>query len=569
MMKLKTVVALMLLTDPLCAANQSAVTTPSGSTNGSLVATHIPVANGPSGLVDFGAFTFLNFTNPSYGGKGDAIQGVVDCVFTVSSTLVTCPNETFAPTDVGKLFFADDIGTSYAPLVTTISSWVDVHDFHIAVSAQAPALNRIASYTVSVQGSGYTFGSTQTLVGGTAQVVGTGTPAVLDVVSASIAAGGSGASGTTCTMTGTTGTALSGKFFTATAPISGGAVVNPVTVTFGSYYTAGMADTTHEPVTSNCGVAGAQLAVLMGAPFEYRTTGTGLYTTLPCSGVSAAATTSSDGGTGLTLLCNSNQTTATWGADNKPALQAVIAASNLASAAGKPVAIYIPAGNYLTSPVNTTVNGYGCWIGDGHNLSNVFTVPNTAGDTFSWLDSNRGPSLQFLGGTQIFSDATKKNQAGGCFRGISVIGDRNSTVRQNALMFYGKTEFFLAHDFYVGYMRGNAIGFGADSTGYGGILESKFDNGTFLLDGDSGIPTIDLGSVGHGDGVNNDDLADVRVFDSFGAGIAFRGCSSLNGARAFRMWGNVYVEGSSVSKTGLALFERVIPDQHRRFCIRN
>jgi hypothetical protein len=118
--------------------------------------------------------------------------------------------------------------------------------------------------------------------------------ATTQVVSATVAAGGSACTGTTATLTGTTGTGGSGAFFTATAPVSGGAIQSPVTITSGGSYRTNPTSISAEPVTgSSC--SGAQLTLVMGVQFA-NVQNPGSYSAI--AGASASVTQSATSGAG-------------------------------------------------------------------------------------------------------------------------------------------------------------------------------------------------------------------------------------------------------------------------------
>lgn len=130
---------------------------------------------------------------------------------------------------------------------------------------------------------------------------GSGTPAAnlkvthTKVVSATVAAAGTGGTPGTQTVTGTTGT---GTKFQASVTVSGGGAITSVdSISVAGDYTVNPTSLTTEPVTGG-GLTGAQLSVRMGVLTAIENT-TGVYTTLPSNPVSQASTTGS--GTGATF----------------------------------------------------------------------------------------------------------------------------------------------------------------------------------------------------------------------------------------------------------------------------
>jgi hypothetical protein len=191
-------------------------------------------------------------------------------------------------------------------------------------------VNSIASVTVNAAGSAYTSIPTISFTGGgglnaaatadmkalTDTVVtpqsgsgsyapsdsltitgGTGTSTILTVthtkvVSATIAAGGTGGTSGTQTVTGTTGT---GTKFQASVTVAGGAITAVLSITVAGDYTVNPTSLTVEPVTG-ASLTGAQLNVKMGVLTA--TVGTaGSYSVLPANPVSATG----GSGTGATF----------------------------------------------------------------------------------------------------------------------------------------------------------------------------------------------------------------------------------------------------------------------------
>ncbi len=293
-----------------------------------------------------------------------------------------------------------------------------------------------------------------------------------------------------------------------------------------------------EPVTGCGGLTGATLNIAYGVVLERLTPGTGLYNANgapSCTVSNPGSTTSSDSGTGLTLSCTIYSSTVSFGTDNAPAFRNAINLMNQAAAAGSPKCIYVPAGNYLTSVVNTLgssgtsmtmAQGYGCFLGDEHYHSNIFIIPNTAGDLFAWNDSNNNGSSIPFGNTQTFSDLSQHpNKGGSAVRYMTILGDRASTAEQNALAFYGPTSDLLIDDLRISYVKGRAIAAGlADTSNTGNLANARISNVYLDVDGDfaqsTGAPVaaLDIGATG-GPGSSGIDLLNLRFYDNFGTSL--------------------------------------------------
>ncbi len=175
-------------------------------------------------------------------------------------------------------------------------------------SAATPAVLTVGTVTLTsvvvnapggASAHSYAPGDKITASGGTAT-----TPAQLSVVttqvsSATIAAGGSGGTNGTQTVTGTTGT---GTKFRASVTVAGGAITAVNSITAAGGYSVNPAVLTDEPVTG-AGLTGAALSLVMGVASVAIAAG-GAYTVKAASLTQASSTGS---GTGATF------TSAAWG----------------------------------------------------------------------------------------------------------------------------------------------------------------------------------------------------------------------------------------------------------------
>lgn len=148
--------------------------------------------------------------------------------------------------------------------------------------------------TAQAGGGSYAPGNTITLTGGTFTSAAVLTVTHTQVHSATVAAGGSGGTNGTQTVTGTTGT---GTKFTASVTVAGGAITAVLSILTGGDYTANPTSLTAEPVTG-ASLTGAQLNVVMGVLTTTILSG-GVYSVLPSNPVSQGSTSGS--GTGATF----------------------------------------------------------------------------------------------------------------------------------------------------------------------------------------------------------------------------------------------------------------------------
>jgi hypothetical protein len=500
-------------------------------------------------------FNWINIQAPVYGAVSDEDDSTT-CTWTASVKSITCPNKTFSAANVGQTLAIDYAGSSFHAFVTKFTGFTSTH---VMALQDAPTTGGTLTHVTAfgkpaVQGTGYTIGATLSLVcgAGCAQInQAQGVVNAITAVSATDAVAGSGGTASaTCVLTGTTGTALAGQLFQANVTLNGsgnmgaGSVINSISRP--GVYTAGMTDITQEPVTaaSNCGaLTGVKLNVVMGVYNVYAKTSTGFYSALTCSGSTAYSTTSSDSGTGATVNCNTMPAAARWGTDNTAAFTAAMTTQNTFSVAHTPNCIYLPAGKYLTKPLNVAVNGYGCVLGDAQFQSTIFLIPNTAGDFFQAVDCGNNGALQNQGGTFTYSDDAFPNKAGSRFAGFTIIGMRSSSTIQNGLMFAGRCQWVTIDNYQTYYVRGRSIGVEGDASGspFGSLLETAISNTRFENGGDpgtvgaspqgtNGIPMVDLAAVGSTSGANNLHIWAMRIFHPFGPGVVIRSCAAADNA---------------------------------------
>lgn len=153
------------------------------------------------------------------------------------------------------------------------------------------------TFTVATAQSGagnYVPGDTITLTGGTFTAAPVLTVTHTKVQSATVAAGGSGGTDGTQTVTGTTGT---GTKFTASVTVASGAITAVLSITTGGDYTVNPTSLTNEPVTG-ASLTGAELHVVMGVLTTTIFSG-GVYSVLPSNPVAQGSTSGS--GTGATF----------------------------------------------------------------------------------------------------------------------------------------------------------------------------------------------------------------------------------------------------------------------------
>jgi hypothetical protein len=562
-----------------------------------------------------GATSYIDVTAGSNGAKADAVWGLTGCTASASASIVVCPvsQPAFSQPVNPQTIIVDDgmriggnrseyVGTiTAASPITASSTSVSITlttalDFDIATSSHVSSFETI---TGANSGSGYSFGSSQTLTCGVSacpagDILATGSPGIMTVVAAAIVPGKAGSGGSsptgTCTLTSTTqiglpgqGTVLQGTLsstggsLVAVSVLSGGEITNE---------TAGYSGTTMayaQPV-NGCNFPASSaptLTLSYGVSLEQLTLAPGTITNVygngaPCASGPVAVGTS-DNGAGLKLDCSVTgdtfRSTVSFGTDNQSAFDTALTAMNNRAAMASPTCIYVPAGAYLMKPMNPNSMpggphvsmGYGCWFGDEHYHSNIFVIPNTGGDVFAWINSSANNSLPDLANTQLFSDIAggDGNKGGSSFRNLTIIGNRLSRQPQNGLVFYGKTQFALIDNDVIDYLRGRAIWAGLANTDVkpnGDFNESIIQNSRFEHDGntlsagDSNTAAVEIMATGPTEGSNNLNLTSLRVYQTLGTGLWIHNGpgmldpkgNALPSTRAIRITG-LKVEGSRLS----------------------
>ncbi len=126
------------------------------------------------------------------------------------------------------------------------------------------ATTKLVSLAVNAPGGAtshnYAAGDSVTLAGGTASVAPQLTITSTQVTGATVAAGGSGGTNGTQTVTGTTGT---GTRFQASVTVAGGAITAVLSISLAGSYTTNPTAPALEPVTG-AGLVGAELAITLG-----------------------------------------------------------------------------------------------------------------------------------------------------------------------------------------------------------------------------------------------------------------------------------------------------------------
>ena len=530
----------------------------------------------------------------SFGAKGDFKFGYTDGVISAGGTSFCSSTITFTSADIGKTIIESSIGatTQVAPATTFTpyqydttlpamgrpQAWISTItgvSAGCATVAAGPTLAGPAYFLMDwsntvAPGVGYAPGDKLSISGGTGQVTSAyGRVRLTKIVSATVAAGGSGGANGTCTVKGTTGAWLGNQQATYNVTVSGGAItaINSITNT-GLYTTdpnnaegAGGASTSAEPVTGCGNIVGATITQHMGvalaAPDFTQASSTthpfGLWNTAPAATLTTTATTGV--GRGFTLsggLTGSGGVTITgwgYGTDDTAALTAAINQENTLRAAGVNACIYVPAGTYLAAPSSVVFSGPGCVRGDGMRQSVIWEKPNTAGRLFTWSNTSQNTTGVTAQSAELLNTGTQ----GAYFHGVGIFGDRSSGVTQDALDFADANHEVDIGDFEVNSVRGRCLSLGGlavnNTNGASTIAESRVSN--FRIwncgDQDSGLPPLEVntayvsGTGAHQDS-NETRFINADIYYSYGPGYWQHYASSNGGNTRSMIGANIRIE---------------------------
>ena len=499
----------------------------------------------------------------SWGAVGDAKGYPTGTMTAGSPTLTDASNTPFLPTDcappgigctgtVNKSVMVDGAGASGAPLSTTITGYTSSSIVTLAANASvavpyyyvADAYFAVAPPAIATPQSGsgsYAPGDTITLTGGTASTQGVLTVTATQLVSATVAAAGSGGTTGACILTGTTGTSAVGPgFFTINATITGGAISALGSITSAGQYTANPSNLAAEPVTSNCSLTGATLTLKMGVLGVHVTT-LGNYSVFPTNPIAQGSTSGS--GTGATFTLGSAKTGSyTYGTDDSAVISAALTYANSLPNGQRP-GVYFPGGAYymkgtstplITSPLSI--------IGDGPHATQFVLDASYSGDLFAasevWSKSN------YINGM-----APTEDSSGLGIRGFSVIGNMHTTGVQNAIALYDRNDYARISDIEVNFLHGQALSVGSlknQTQGY--MRESRIGDIRAQFCGTSSLPCIRLSSNNtsgsFSDSTNEVNITNINIFNAASSGFVVDNVNNTYAATRFIRVQNLRVESS-------------------------
>jgi hypothetical protein len=488
--------------------------------------------------------------------------GTNDCHVQTDAT-VTCPN-----TDVSSLEHNDPFEVqalshdgSGETLITTVNTVTDSHDFTINSTPPFPSdkIKIIDALFVDPAnpGSGYSFGSSQDLQGGSPDVLLTGaTPKLMTVVKVRVHTPGTGSDGTYTLTLNPAGypNALSGVQASFLGTVSG-AVLASISVTSGALYRGIDGSYPYDssgwyrniPVAGG-NLTGATVDIQFGVVTEVISNSPNVYQSdsthpMPCDQAATAASMfSHDNGTGLMVYCSSHNPLVSFGHDNLAAIEAVNDYESAQILAHTPVCVKF-SGRFLSSAIDLAatpahlIQGGPCLEGDAQILSGIFIFPaaSRVGDMviFPIVDANGNGSD---GPVQaMVTDPNNYVKAGTFIANLTFWGDWSSPVVQNAIKFYGFAQWATVMNVSSWNVRGCLICVGVvpDQHGdeHGQIAESTFFNLRTEYTGDKATATPAFGLDGVGEGTddfnspNNDLILRYRTYDDNGVPLTIRPCT--------------------------------------------
>lgn len=472
------------------------------------------------------------FSVGDYGAAGDAIT-LSNAVTTAGSNVVTCASAALTTADQGKRVWIDYAGASRNALcgilkyvsATSFSVWTD-DTFSSAVNATYAVPHSFAGYMHwSAAGTGYAPGDTITIAGGTSSTTAVGTITATQVVSATVANGGSGGAisagvtSGTVTVYGTNGD----NPFQASVTLTAGVITAVGSISFGGLYTANPPSLTNEPVTMQNGtLTGAQLSVVMGIRAIYPSE-QGAYSSTPANPAAQASTSGTGSGATITVSWRTSGIAA-YGTDDTDAFASAINAANAAFTAGASSKVIIPPGLYIIGGTTLpTFNHGGQIYGAGNTRSMVMVAPSYSGDLFSWSDAWQSSNTAlYLGDTPNLTMA----KYAPAVVGLGITATRRTANTVHAFQFYDRTDQLLLDNVDVWNINGSALRFGylRDFT-QAYLRESVVSQIRVYNCGTSSYPAVDVNADGAAASSNQVDWDTVNIYGSQGVGLALRAAS--------------------------------------------
>jgi hypothetical protein len=250
--------------------------------------------------------------------------------------------------------------------------------------------------------------------------------------------------------------------------------------------------------------------------------------------------------------------------DDSVPIANAFAAATVAWSSGSPAVVYFPPGIYLGCGPSTNLYPVSV-IGDGH-LKSIFRIRRTcAGDVFSWSEVWSANNYPFDG----TAPNIQRQRAGVSVDGISIVGDRSASNRQNAFVFYDRADYVYMHDVDVMYLKGRCLYSGAPKrVSEASMRESRFDSIRFFNCGDVDAPVVEFSSEGDDDASNEIDISSLDIYAPYGTGFVIRNGNIHTAVRNFRI-SKLRVEGLENNPAHIAADLLVLGDKTKRGNVNN
>lgn len=212
---------------------------------------------------------------------------------------------------------------------------------------------------------------------------------------------------------------------------------------------------------------------------------------------------------------------------------AIAACENLAvtdAAAGSPVAVYFPGGNYLVKSTQLPIltNGVAL-IGDGVYKTYITIDPSYAGTLFGW--SEAWFASTFAGPSQAVSGI----KIGAYVDGLTVIGNTTAASEQDAFVFWGRNDAVTFRDVAVYLINGQCLVMGYTTGGQtqAYMRESFFENFVCSDAGTATKPAVEISSTttNGSDATNELHFVKLDIFGAVSTGLQIHNPTAFSATR--------------------------------------
>ena len=212
-------------------------------------------------------------------------------------------------------------------------------------------------------------------------------------------------------------------------------------------------------------------------------------------------------------------------ADDSGAIASCINLANTLAAAGTPVVVYAPAGNYLVKATSLPSFTYRTGlVGDGPHQTYFTIDPAYAGGSvFSWNDTWQGAAYtQQYGGSLVVAN----DKSGPLIQGLTVAGNTAASNQQDAFVFFGRVDHATMEDVAIFYLNGQCIRSGklAGAETQSFLRESYFQNIWCWSAGTPTLAAVDFSAVQNASGDNQIDR--MNIFAAAGPGLQIHGADA-------------------------------------------